>query len=97
MPALPTFSFAAGPEPVVRAAEVDRARLARERDLDGAVDLPRQPERAGEVPAGSARDHRDLDAVAFRDPVHDLVHRSVASDDDQQLSAFVGGATRQLD
>jgi len=25
------------------------------------------------------------------------VHRSVASDDDQQLSAFVGGATRQLD
>jgi len=25
------------------------------------------------------------------------VHRSVASDDDQQFGAFVGGATRQLD
>jgi hypothetical protein len=56
------------------------------------VGLPRESEGAREVPAGPTWDHRDLDAVSTRDPVHDLVHGSVTTDDDQQLGAFVDGA-----
>ena len=53
-------------------------------------------ERAGEVPAGAARDHRDLDALALRDAVHDLVHGAVAADDDEQLCALVRCPPREL-
>jgi hypothetical protein len=38
---------------------------------------------ADEVPAGSSRDDRDLDALEPRDPVGDLVDGAVAADDDE--------------
>jgi len=56
----------------------------------------RDAERAGEVPAGAAGDHGDLDAIALRNPVDDLVYGTVAADDDQPLCAFVRCPPREL-
>ncbi len=57
--------------------------------VDRPVRVVRNAERAGEVPARAAGDHGDLDAFALRDPVHDLVHGTVAADDDEPLCALV--------
>jgi hypothetical protein len=56
----------------------------------------RDPERAHEVAAGSAVEDRQLDAVDACDPVHDLVHRPVAADGDEQLRAPVSRLPREL-
>jgi hypothetical protein len=56
----------------------------------------RDAEGAGEVPARAAGDHGDLDALALRNPVDDLVHGTVAADDDQLLCAFVRRPPREL-
>jgi hypothetical protein len=56
----------------------------------------RDAERAGEVPACAAGDHGDLDALALRNPVDDLVDGTVAADDDQPLCALVRCPPREL-
>ena len=88
--------LAAAPRVIRRTAEVDRARTAGERHLDRPVDVVGDAERAREVPAGPAGDHRELDVVALRDAVCHLVHGPVAAHDDQQLGATVGRVAGQL-
>ncbi len=60
-------------------AEVDRARLAAERDPHGVVEAGREPMRPAEVLARAARQHRKL-GLRPRDAVGDLVHGAVAAD-----------------
>jgi hypothetical protein len=80
---------------VTDAPEVDLARRSIQRHVDCIVDAARDPLRAGEVPAGAARDNRDLD-IALRDPVRDLVDGAVAADDDEELRAAVDRLSREL-
>jgi hypothetical protein len=67
-----------------------------QRDVDRLVDAVRQGEGPREIPACSSRDHSDLDLLALGDPVHDLVDRSVAADDDKEFRAVVHRAVRKL-
>jgi hypothetical protein len=55
----------------------------------------RDPERADEVAAGAAVDDRQLDGFDPGDPVHDLVHRPVAADGDDQLRASFRSLPRE--
>ena len=91
----PARLVGARPRAVADAAEVDLARRAVQRHVDGVFRSARDPLRAREVPARAARDHRDLD-VALRDAVRDLVHRAVAADDDELRRAAVDRFSREL-
>jgi hypothetical protein len=51
---------------------------------------------ACKVPAGAARDQRQLDSVAARDPLDDLVDGPVTADDDEQRRALVRRLTGQV-
>ena len=51
---------------------------------------------ACEVPAGAARDQRQLDSVASSDPLDDLVDGPVSADDDEQRGALVRRPTGQV-
>jgi hypothetical protein len=78
----------------VNAPEVDLARPPVERDVDRALELARNLVGTDEVPAGAARDHRQLDIEAG-DAVCDLVQGAVPTDRDEQVG--VGrGLTREL-
>jgi hypothetical protein len=88
-PLIPALAMLAGE------AEVDLARAAAERDLDGRLELSRDAVRANEVPAGPARDDRQLRLQAG-DPVRHLVHGPVAADGHDQLCATLGGEAREL-
>jgi hypothetical protein len=82
-----------------RAAQVDLPCGARAGDLERAVELVWDPERAHEVAAGPAVNDRQLDALDAGDPVHDLVHGPVAADHDEELGALrrgLAGELRQL-
>jgi hypothetical protein len=52
--------------------------------------------RAGEVPACSTGQQRQLDAVAACDPLDDLVDGPVSTDGDEQRRALVCGFPRQV-
>ena len=69
---------------VAGSSEVDRPGAAVEGDLDGVLELPRDPVRTDEVPAGAAGDDRELD-LEPGDPVRDLVDSAVAADGDEQV------------
>jgi hypothetical protein len=56
----------------------------------------RDSEGPDEIAAGSAVDDCKLDAADSGDPVHDLVHRSVAADRNQELRASRRGLPREL-
>ena len=81
---------------VGRAAEVDLARRRPPRNVEGALELVRDVERADEVAAGAAVDDRELDVVDSRDAVHDLVHRAVAADGHDQACATRRGVVREF-
>ena len=68
-------------------AEVDLARRVRGGDVERAVERVGDLECADEVAAGAPVDDRELDVVDSCDPVHDLVHRAVAADGDDQARA----------
>jgi hypothetical protein len=95
------LAVAAVPAAVASAPEVDLAGPPLERDLDRAFELARDAVGADEVPAGAARDHRELDVEAG-DPVDDLVHGSVPADRHEQvgvrrrLARELGQVTRAL-
>ena len=60
--------------------------VALQSDVHSVVDLPRDPEGAREVPAGPARDDRDLRlSPEPGEAVRHLVHRAVAADHDEEL------------
>ena len=92
----PAHALAAGPRAVGDAAEVERARLPRERDRGGGGGLLRDPELAHEVDAGAAREDGEIDVGPPGDPLHRLVDRAVAADDDEQRGAAVRRVARQL-
>ena len=71
------------------------ARVALEGDAHSVVERGRDPVGAAEVLAGARRQDGDLRARAG-DPVHDLVQRPVAADDDEQVVRRRGLA-RELD
>ncbi len=89
------LGLAAVPAAEARAPEVDLARAAVQRHVDGGLDLSRDVVGADEVPACAARDHRDLDSLEAGDSVRDLVHRAVAADDDEELGAVPRGLRRE--
>ena len=76
-------------------AEVDRRRRALERKPHRVVEARRDAVRAAEILTGPGGKDRQLDARA-RDPVHDLVQRAVAADDDEQV-VIRGSGARELD
>ena len=92
----PRLALEAGPGVEGRPPEVDLARRPVAGDLERSFELVRDPERADEVAAGSAVDDCELDAVDSGDPVHDLVHRSVAANRDQELRASRRGLPREV-
>src|SRR5205823_9014409 len=75
-----------------RAADVDGAHSAAARHLERGVEATGDPEAAGEVLARAEREDGQLDGLSesgLKESVCDLVHRSVASDDDE-LSRTAG-------
>ena len=92
----PLRLLAALPGAVARAPEVDRPRGRSAGDVERSLELVRDPERADEVAAGAAVHDRELHPVDPCDPVHDLVHRAVPADGDQQAGALRRGLAREL-
>ena len=97
MPALAAFANHDSPSGPAQVWKVARPRsISRVApvagDLERAVELVRDPERADEVAAGAAVDDRELDALDARDPVHDLVHRPVAADGDEELAPLAAAS-----
>src|SRR5205814_10695191 len=67
------LTLAAFPRSEPDAARIELANLPLQRDAQRVVQPTRDAVRPHEVPPGAAGDDRELDAVAARDPVHDLV------------------------
>ena len=76
----------ARPRAVRDDARVDLAHRPLQRDVDRRVEISRDVERAHEVPAGSARDHRELDVPRADHAVDDLVHRAVSAHHHERAS-----------
>ena len=87
----------AGPGAIGDEAEVDLADSAVQRDGDCGIQIARNVVRANEVPSCSARDHGQLDVFRLGDAVHDLVHRAVPADDDEELRSSAYGVCRKRD
>ena len=77
------------PRSIADDACIDLADCSLSRDVDGAVEVAWDVERAHEVPARAARDDGELDVAGADHAVDDLVHGPVAADDDQQRGALV--------